>query len=60
MVKFVVLLYLLHHKIYIYIYIYIYELIEIQHNYQFIIKWMKNAKTNRNFMTKNLQTDQTI
>ena len=34
-----------------------YKLIKIQHNHQFIIKWMKNAKTNTNFMTKNLQID---
>ena len=32
----------------------------MQHNYQFTIKAMKNAKTNTNFMIKNLQTDQTI
>ena len=36
-----------------------YKLIEIQHNHQFTIKWMKNAKTNTNFMTKNFQTDMT-
>ena len=33
------------------------ELIEIKHNHQFTIKWMKNAKTNTNFMTKKLQVD---
>ena len=34
-----------------------YESIEIQYNHQFSIKWMKNAKINTNFMTKNLQTN---
>ena len=29
-----------------------YELIEIQYNHQFIIKWMKNAKTNTTLRQK--------
>ena len=35
-----------------------YESIKIQHNYQFTIKWMKDAKANTNFITRNLQTNE--